>query len=274
MYCDSEKSCENTTITLAEGAWLNVYCNENSSCVNAKITELRALTAYGQNTLTGAHINCHSSGCNVNCMDTLSCSNSEIDGTNSGILEIECKKYQSCLDMTIRCPPGAMNREFCIITGSKGNQAVVHNEFNIYAPNGWGDIRFVDYEAYILSGQLYCGGNASSLLSTQDEYSCDIQYGIWDCKDITSPCSNQTWLALDSETFICDGINGQNTCNDQEIICKEPTELTYLHTPACNLLCVGDNTCQNLVFQCDHEKTCDIVCAGEGSCNGLRVRVM
>ena len=106
-----------------------------------------------------------------------------------------------------------------------------------------------------------------------NENASNIRYGIWDCVDISSPCSNQTWLALDTETYICDGIDG-NTCNNAGIVCNEPTlyEEQYPHPPRCNLLCIGDGTCQNTTFQCNHGKRCEVVCSGEDSCDGLIVR--
>ena len=271
IYCNDERSCENTTIRMTTGSYLNIYCQANMSCINAQITEAGTVTAYGENTLNGASIQClEGKGCSISCKDSLSCSNSIIDGTQS-VLSINCDKYQSCLDMTVYCPAGAMNRAYCTITGNEGNQITIHNEFNIYAPNGWGDIQFIDYTAYTLSGKLYCAGNDSFLIDGSQQ-SCDIQYGIWDCKDITSPCRDQYWLTQDRETYICDGVDGQNLCNDQEIICSEPTESQPLQIPACNLLCIGNDTCQNLRFQCNPEKKCDVVCAGDNSCNGLVVR--
>merc|ERR1712154_697419 len=98
---------------------------------------------------------------------------------------------------------------------SDGQRVDVHNEFNIYAPNGWGDIEFVDYKAYTLSGKMYCGGNDSTLISGS-ESECDIQYGIWDCVNISSPCRNQEWLMKGREYHICSG----DTCRNQTIECN------------------------------------------------------
>ena len=181
IYCQTERACENTTVKLGPNtSWLNMYCKGNSSCINAKIYETGTLTAVGQNALDGAYVECiEGKGCTITCQQSLSCYNSEIDGTDSGYLDIQCKEYQSCLDMTIKCPPGAKNRAYCVITGTPGNQATVHNEFEIYAPHGWGDIRFDDYVAYTLSGKMYCGGNASFLqpeFPKDTVFSCDIRY--------------------------------------------------------------------------------------------------
>merc|ERR1719491_35892 len=142
--------------------------------------------------------------------------------------------------MSLHCPPGTESTAACVIRGSDNNRerVDVHNELTIYAPNGWSDVEFDGYAAFALNGKLICGGEASTLMSNTTSEECAIEYGLWDCVDTASPCTDQEWIEH-AEVFLCDDANRcDQYAPDEPVVCDKS-----LTSVPCALLCVADGSC-------------------------------
>ena len=101
--------------------------------------------------------------------------------------------------------------------------------------------------------------------------SCDIEYGIWDCKNPTSPCRALGGAyALDLEYHHC---NDTDSCSGEDIQCQAAnSSIPIEYVPrSCNILCIGDGSCVGANITCHTDRECHIVCAGDNSCVGLTV---
>ncbi len=276
VRCFDEESCLGATMRNGDGHKLEVDCMADGACSDAIIYGAHRVRAQAPNALSGAVVYGYTDSSittTVECQQQSSCSKAEVIGSDSYRLSVECSEHESCHDMTIHCPPSdGVPR--CSVKGEYAHsvQPDIHNELVLYAPNGWSDIEFVDYTAFVSNGRMICGGNQSRIdsmdsmdsnSSSDDLYECQIEYGVWDCRDRSSPCSDQEWIDH-AQTFLCDETN---RCNDGETFsCEEAADGT-----SCDLLCVADGSCSGLTFNCHINRRCNIVCAGEGSCDGLSV---
>jgi len=279
IFCHDESSCIGATLRNSEETGrLLVYCEADSACESTVMYGVQRLRVNGADTLSGALVSLFPSLPNnhytviIECEDERSCADSLIIGTDAYKVNLECTAFEACHDITLHCPPGSEYNAACTIKGSGNNKerVDVHNELVIYAPNGWSSVEFEDYTAYALNGKLICGGAASTLMnSTGDiEYECDIRYGLWDCVDAASPCTDQEWIEH-GETFLCDDANRcDQYAPDEPVVC---TSDNSQYGQPCALLCVADGSCLDMTFKCNTDRPCHIVCSGDGSCNGLIV---
>ena len=95
--------------------------------------------------------------------------------------------------------------------------------------------------------------------------SCDIEYGIWDCKNPDSLCrSLGSPYDLDLEYHHC---NESGSCSGEDIQCQAAdSSIQIEYVPrSCNVLCIGDESCIGTNITCHTDRECHIVCGGEGS---------
>eukprot|EP01083_Nonionella_stella_P220787 789564_1 len=278
IECKTPNSCRNTVM---RSQMLNTYqhlavrCSMNNSCPNATIFDTIRVEGYGSNALESVTVNClYGSSCQIICDNENTCLNATIKGTYTTEVDVKCNAYQSCHNIDVYCPPSGANYFNCEIHGNSDELYDIHTDFNIYGPNGWADIWFDNYNAYVIGGNFICGGENSwqgfFVGNGTESYSCSIEYGLWDCKDPTSPCTNQVYFADNREYFIID----DDEIDGTYLECKQfDDSVLYPVTmwSACNLICRGDNTCQNVEFACTalSKKQCNVICSGANSCNGL-----
>eukprot|EP01084_Bolivina_argentea_P215726 366315_1 len=277
INCLTANSCFNATMS-AKMTYLEVHCSGQNSCAHSDIYDAAFVVGSAPNAMESATIHCNEllSWCSVSCSDTNSCLNAVIQATESAEVNIYCTEFEACHNMDIHCPPSEIGNFKCAIHGDSDQLYDVHTDFNIYAPNGWADIFFDDYNGLVLGGSMFCGGNSSSdwfVGDASDGYQCQIEYGLWDCMDpLTSPCTQQYVFIGNRQYFIVDD---EYDANDT-IVCDPYDGYTTESHPswiwsACNLICRENGSCAAIEFVCAayQKKECNVICSGAYSCNGL-----
>ena len=116
---------------------------------------------------------------------------------------------------------------------------------------------------------MYCNPDGINLINdindTDDGIeSCDIMYGLWKCKNVSSICHyGETDYA--QQYILCDE---DNSCNEIEYECDERIggDGTVTNPGACNIICSGTNSCNKMNVVCARDKICNLICSGNSSC--------
>eukprot|EP01083_Nonionella_stella_P097595 274336_1 len=190
VSCSDSHSCADFIINCPSHTNCNVQCNGTETC--------KGITVNGP-----IHHEL-----SIDCGGITSCFNATFNAPHASSLTIEgCQDDQSCLDLSIYCPPRHLNgSKNCFIEGN-GNLGAYHEwrPMHIYARNGWLDIE-IDYNgtfnhgsnSYFHAGVMHCS-NAS-----QYDMYCDMSVNAWSCRNPHDYCNNPTPLLLINTTSTTD----------------------------------------------------------------------
>eukprot|EP01083_Nonionella_stella_P123956 373872_1 len=249
VYCLGDQSCSDTTIdaTLSEGS-LTVNCGDDHAEKHSQSTDhCKTIKIFGSTlrespgdiivqcngNCMNSNINCAFFGdchifCDGNCQHSHitgpifgdlaidcnaegACINGIFNGAVSSKLSITgCQSYQSCLDLTLYCPPNTDGDMHCFIEGNDNlgiyretslptispathsptispapnpTNAAIGNGIAIYAKHGWKDIA-VNYTGTFgesHGGTMFCG-------DTYDA-TCDFAANAWSCGAMHYACN-------------------------------------------------------------------------------------
>jgi len=110
---------------------------------------------------------------NVYCNGQMSCFDVVFDAAESNKVSITgCKENESCLDISLYCPPNSNRIKNCFIEGNNNL-----GDTKLYAINGWNDIE-IDYSGTFgpeHGGKMFCGdGYNNNCNIAPDDWSCGI----------------------------------------------------------------------------------------------------
>mmetsp|Transcript_73287 Transcript_73287/g.65980 ORF Transcript_73287/g.65980 Transcript_73287/m.65980 type:complete len:335 (-) Transcript_73287:61-1065(-) len=227
IECRGYKSCQNLIInaTLSITGNINILCQDASQeCESLSIygsiyddtnTQQTDLSLKCNGDLRSCHksnIHCPVSGdCLIQCQSDESCKNNSISGPINGDLMVQCtgessciqstikaenadeldlsgcSRSDSCLDLTIHCPPMTnITNPNCFIQGNDNLGSYSGQGINIYAMNGWQDVEVSYSGSYGLrhQGTMHCGSGYNS--------QCSFASSEWSCIDEDAFC-NTVW---------------------------------------------------------------------------------
>eukprot|EP01084_Bolivina_argentea_P054012 99069_1 len=163
ITCDqNEQSCAYSTIHCPKHSNCNIHCHNTESCKNITIN---------------APIN---NDLYIHCNGSSSCYDSTINAQYSSLLNITgCIKHDSCLYLSMHCPPHSNRHKNCYIEGNNNL-----NGIEIYAINGWNDIQITHIGNNSMQhfGTMYCTNDMS--------IQCDISNNNWLCNNSNDYCNN------------------------------------------------------------------------------------
>eukprot|EP00484_Ammonia_sp_Unknown_P000795 CAMPEP_0197021476 /NCGR_PEP_ID=MMETSP1384-20130603/2363_1 /TAXON_ID=29189 /ORGANISM="Ammonia sp." /LENGTH=291 /DNA_ID=CAMNT_0042449309 /DNA_START=104 /DNA_END=979 /DNA_ORIENTATION=- len=147
----------------AEAKTVNCYNNEDCAVICNDIFTCQHLLIYGP---TDAQLN-------VQCIGELACTNTIFYAISSSTLNITgCESEQSCLNMSIYCPPHTKQaNKHCFVEGGDN----IAKGIKIYAMNGWEDIDIAFSGSSIQDGTMYCGADFDRM--------CKVASTEWLCVD-------------------------------------------------------------------------------------------
>ena len=184
---------------------------------------------------------------------------------------IDCLDDNTCININLYCPLNATVpictsppcRQNCEIRG-QNTIFQSHTNWTIHAPDSWDDITITDFNVFI-QGTMHCEYNTESTnnSSSSSSASCDIQYGLWNCKDPLNPC----FRGKSNTNYIHCNEDYQDTqCNDPSNIISCPDSAEGEENAVCNIICNGDSSCSSKVINCGSRSECNVLCVGHESC--------
>ena len=175
---------------------------------------------------------------------------------------IDCRGDDTCINITLICPinstitnthsssSSSSSRYNCEIRGYNTIYQS-HQNWTIIAPNSWSDLTITNFNVFI-QGTMFC-----------KESSCDIQYGLWNCKDPSNQCFYQR---SNTNYFHC---NEDQQCQQEIISCPDSDEGE--DNSICNIICNGFESCSQSTINCGARSQCNVLCVGEESCKNTTI---